>query len=46
LKVPLDDTGTESATMNLSVSRTADAGTRLDNPSQSWQIDIPQAFSF
>jgi hypothetical protein len=46
VKVPLDDTGTESATMNLSVSRTADAGTRLDNPSQSWQIDIPQAFSF
>jgi hypothetical protein len=46
IKVPLDATGAESVTMNLSVTRTADAGTRLDNPSQSWQIDIPKAFSF
>ena len=46
IRVPLDAAGTESVSMTVTVVRTVEQGTRLDNPSNTWRIGLTQAFAF
>jgi hypothetical protein len=46
IRVPLDTAGTESVSMTVSVVRSVEQGTRLDNPSNTWRVGLTQAFAF